>query len=130
MIFNNHFKRYERIAFMLLLILTLLVTAIGIWSLFQRLPNCSKWLGTGGLLATVTGVVQLEVSGLFARVIEHYSDEEKYPYGPPSYVTREIIDHPDRPLLMWMRNMCFFNLGTGFWLIVVGTLTQVLAVWV
>jgi hypothetical protein len=49
-----------------------------------------KWLGTEGLIATVSGVVQLEVSGFFDKIMEEYGNEEKYPYGPPSRITREI----------------------------------------
>jgi len=48
-------------------------------------------------LATAAGVVQLEVSGLFQKIMDVYGDEEKYPYGPPSHITRQIIDNPDRP---------------------------------
>lgn len=127
----NYFKRYERFAFVILLLLTIAAASIGVWCVLWSLPASAKWIGTSGLLATVTGVVQLEVSGLFKKILNHYGDDdEKYPYGPPSYITREIIDNPDRPFATWLRNTCYLNGGTGFWLIVLGTMTQVVAVWV
>lgn len=92
--------------------------------------TASKWIASTGLFATVTGVVQFEVSGLFQKIMEIYGDEEKYPYGPPSYITREIVANPDRPFVTCLQHVCFFNVKTGFWLIVIGTLIQVVAVWV
>lgn len=86
-------------------------------------------MGTTGLLATLTGVVQLEVAGLFTKILERYGDEEEYPYGPPLYITREVIDNPDTPIRTWLRTYAFFKPSTGFWFIVVGTLAQVAAVW-
>ena len=127
---QTYFKRYERFAFVMLLLLTAGTGVLGAYCAVKGVPIAAKWIGTSGLLATVTGVVQLEVSGLFEKILTHYGDAEKYPYGPPSYITREIIDNPDRPFATWLRNTCFFNVRTGFWLIVFGTITQVLAVWV
>ena len=122
-------KRFERSAFIALLLLTVRAAAIGLYAILSMQPNGSKWIASPGLLATVAGVVQLEVGGLFERIIERYGNEEKYPYGPPSYITREIIDNSDRPFDMWLRGICFFNIKTGLWLIVVGTLVQAIAVW-
>lgn len=127
---HTNFKRYERFAFVVLLLLTAGAGILGAYSAFGGLPNGAKWVGTSGLLATITGVVQLEVSGLFEKILTHYGDAEKYPYGPPSHITREIIDDPDRSFATWLRNTCYFDTRTGFWLIVLGTMTQVLAVWV
>lgn len=127
---GNYFKRYERVAFVVLLLLTIASAIAGVYCVLWALPTGAKWVGTSGLLATVTGVVQLEVSGLFEKILTQYGNAEKYPYGPPSYITREIIDNPDRPFSTWLRNTCYFNARTGFWLIVLGTMTQVVAVWV
>ena len=126
---KNHFKTYERFAFVALFLFTIASFTVGLYSIFAGCPNQAKWIGTAGLLATITGVVQLEVSGFFDKVIKHYMNEEEYPYGPPSYITREIIDNPDRPVSTWLRNVCFFSVKTGFWLIVLGTMSQVCAVW-
>lgn len=124
------FKRFERQCFVLLLAATSSCAAVGLYLLFVGGVTAGKWLTSAGLLATAAGVVQLEVSGLFQKIMEFYGDEEKFPYGPPSHITRQIIDNPDKPFATWVRNKCFFNVRTGFWLIVIGTLVQVLAVWV
>lgn len=123
------FKRFERHAFVLLFVATVLCVGAGLCVMFAGGTTGGKWFASSGLLATAAGVVQLEVSGLFQRIMDVYGDEEKYPYGPPSYVTRQIIDNPDRPVRTWVRNVCFFDIRTGFWLIVGGTLVQVVAVW-
>ena len=88
-----------------------------------------KCFSTTGLLAALAGFIQLEVSGLFDRIIKEYTNNRKYHSGPPSYMTREIIDNPDRPILTSIRNTLFFNYYTGFYLIVGGMAFQVIGVW-
>lgn len=87
------------------------------------------WLNTTGLLLDIAGLVQLEVSGVFARIMEIYGDEERYPGGPPSNITREIIDNPDAPIRTGLRNWLFFDGATGLWFIFVGQVQQLAAVW-
>jgi len=123
-------RRFEQHAFVILLTMTLSCGIIGFYMLMAGGATASKWIASTGLFATVTGVVQFEVSGLFQKIMEIYGDEEKYPYGPPSYITREIVANPDRPFVTCLQHVCFFNVKTGFWLIVIGTLIQVVAVWV
>jgi|GEM_PF-1913785 len=123
------FKKFERYAFVILFIITVSCLILGIYSFICNFPDSQKWIGTSGLLATITGLFQLEVSGLFEKIMEKFSDETKFPYGPPSHITRQIIDNPDAPLRTWFRNTFFFKVSTGFWLIVIGTIIQILAVW-
>ncbi len=52
----------------------------------------------------MAGIVQIDVSGLIGKVLEHFGDEEKYRGGPPLYIIREVIDNPDTPVCTWMRN--------------------------
>lgn len=126
---RNYFKQYERIFFLLLLAATVASGIVGIVFLIKTQPIAARWFATSGLLATVAGFVQLDISGLFDKISEKYGDENKYSHGPPSFITREIIDIPDRILFSWFRGTAFFNSSTGYWLIVVGTLIQVVAVW-
>jgi len=126
----NYFKRNERFGFAALLVLTTLVGALSAYCVLTGWSNAGRLTATTGLLATLTGVVQLEVAGLFTKILDKYGDDEKYPYGPPSYSTREVIDNPDAPVRAWLRNYAFFRPVTGFWLIVAGTLIEVLAVWI
>jgi hypothetical protein len=122
-------KNFDRAAFTVLFLATLMAALLAASWLWIGDHIWVKWLGSAGLLATVAGVVQLEVSGFFDKIMNEYRDSEKYPYGPPSRITRQIIDNPDTPIRTWLRNVMFFRVRTGFWLIVLGTLVQVVAVW-
>lgn len=93
-------------------------------ALFTR----SKALAASGLLFDIAGIIQLEISGLFDSILEEYGDVKKYPYGPPSSVTREIIDDPDS-LLTPIKNWLFYNRKTGFRLIVLGFIFQFSGTW-
>ena len=126
----NYFKRYERAGFLVLLAATIATGSLGAWGALVDWTLAPKLLVTAGLLATASGVVQLEISGLFTKIYEEYGNSDKYPYGPPSYITREIIDNPDAPVRSWLRHHAFFSSATGFWLIITGTLVQVLALWI
>jgi hypothetical protein len=127
----NAFKKYDRIWFLIFCLATLVLIACTICeALNPGTPSTlARWLVTLGLVSTVAGIIQLEVSGVFEKIIDKYMDEEKYPYGPPSSITRQIIDNPDAPVRTNFRNLAFHDSRTGFWLIVVGTLVQIPAVW-
>jgi hypothetical protein len=111
-----------------LLLLALIIGACTCLSL-ALIWDRSKWLTSAGLMFDLAGIVQLEISGLFGRIIDEYDDEKKYPYGPPSHITRKIIDNPDRPVRTHLRNTLFFELRTGFRLIVLGCALQLAGVW-
>lgn len=89
-----------------------------------------RWLTSAGLLFDIAGIVQLELSGLFDDIMRQYGDAEKYPYGPPSNITRHIIDNPDTPIRTWIRNKLFFERRTGFELIFLGFVFQYLGDWI
>jgi len=108
--------------------LAAMAAALAIYSLLARNGLSGKWWCTCGLFLTVAGLVQLEVSGCFAKFWDSYSDEE-YPYGPPSYICREIIVNPDAPISEYLRTSLFQVPATGFWFLVIGTLVQVLGTW-
>lgn len=74
----NYFKRNERRALWGLLTATFVTGVLGTYCWVFGWSNAGKLLATSGLLATISGVVQLEVSGLFAKISEHYLDDEKY----------------------------------------------------
>ncbi len=121
--------KMKRAGLVLALAAALLCLVVGIGALIVAHPWAAKWLASCGLLATVAGVVQLDVSGLFERVLAIVSDRASHPHGPPSSITRQLIDNPDSMVLQPLSNWLFAEPRTGFWLIVGGTLVQVLAVW-
>src|SRR5215211_3407396 len=83
----------QRVFLVLLLVCAVLCLAVAALT-----EGASKWITTAGLLFDLAGLVQLDISGLFDRIVEEYGDAEKYPFGPPSAVTREIIDNPNKPV--------------------------------
>ena len=78
---------------------------------------------------TIAGVIQLEVTDFFRDVLDEYSDVRKYPFGPPSHVTREIIDNPDTPARNSIESCLFFRRKTGVLLLIVGSVLQIASVW-
>jgi hypothetical protein len=118
------------------LLVCLIVLAIGLlgttpFAIQMGTPHVTvaKLLGSSGLFLDIAGIIQLEVSGAFDKLIERYGDIEQYPYGPPSYITRQIIDDPDRPIRNGIRNSLFFEHRTGIGLLIAGFVLQLSAVW-
>src|SRR5450830_384301 len=122
-------NKYERQVFVAIFFIGVLLLAAGLWSVVNSIKYAGKLISSAGLVAALAGLIQLEVSGFFSSLIEKFENEEEYPYGPPSYVTREIIGNPDHPIRTRILGLAFFEVRTGFWLIVVGTLLQLLGTW-
>jgi hypothetical protein len=120
-------KRWDKVGLLLTLLLSLGALAMFLASWGK--PGAAKWLTTFGQLLTIAGVFQLEVSGLFDRVMDTFSDEKEYPYGPPSHIMREIYNDPDQSVSMLVESLLFFRPRTGFWLIVLGTAAQIWGTW-
>jgi hypothetical protein len=78
-----------------LLVYSLLVVVAGC-AVMAAVGPAGKWVTTAGLLLDITGLVQLDVSGLFSRELEHYRDEEKFPHGPPSDHARDYGGRPQQ----------------------------------
>nr|WP_295237898.1 hypothetical protein [uncultured Brevundimonas sp.] len=130
---SDSYKSFERGLLVLLVCVTaafVVLAAISFAPAYpQAMGSTSDLFGTAGLLAALAGFVQLDVAGLFKRLLDEYSDDIAYPFGPTSKVTREIIDNPDRPVRTTLRNHLFFRPRTGFWLIVSGTGLQIVSLW-
>jgi hypothetical protein len=90
----------------------------------------AKLVGSSGLFLDIAGIIQLEVSGAFGELIDKYGNVGDYPYGPPSHITRQIIDNPDTPIRTGIRNALFFEHRTGIWLLIAGFVLQLSAVWI
>jgi hypothetical protein len=96
----------------------------------MKLPgSAAHWVATAGLFLEATGVAQAVASDLFEKIFEKYSDQNAYPYGPPSRITRQIIDNPDTPIRTWIRNTLLFDARTSLYMVLAGIAVQVIAVW-
>jgi hypothetical protein len=90
----------------------------------------AKLAGSSGLFLDIAGIIQLELSGAFDSIINKYGDSEKYPHGPPSPITRQIIDNLDTPVLNRVQGQLFFQHRTGIWLLIAGFVLQLCGVWI
>jgi hypothetical protein len=89
-----------------------------------------KLVSSSGLFLDIAGIIQLEVSGAFGELIDKYGNVDDYPYGPPSHITRQIIDNPDTPIRTGIRNMLFFEHRAGIWLLIAGFVLQLSGIWI
>lgn len=112
----------------LLYILSLLVVVAFVVFFLLGLHK-EESISSVGIMLVISGLLQLEVSGSVAKIIAYYANEEKFPYGPPSHVTRTIADNPDTPCRTILKNLFFHNPHTGLWLILLGSLVQLVLLW-
>lgn len=122
-------KLVERVTFVMLLVIAVGCLLSATASFWLAPKSTARLFSSAGLLFALSGFVQLEVSGLFRKIVAEYMDDGRHPHGPPSYITREMIDNPDRPIRTAARNMLFFSYRTGFNLVVVGTILQIIGTW-
>lgn len=94
----------------------------------ESLPTSKLFSTCSGLLA-LSSLYQLRISGWFEKVMALYGDEEKFPFGPPSHITRQIIDNPDQPILTAIRNYLFLDPNCGAHLAVASILAALIAAW-
>lgn len=104
--------------------------ALSIWGGIVS-GNYALWQTTAGLLLDVTGLVQLDISGLFKSQLDYYQDNEKdYPLGPPSVIMRELMEEDHSiPAFAWVKRKLFMEPHTGFIIILVGCLLQLAGAW-
>lgn len=84
-----------------------------------RIFEAQRWAITVSGLSVIAAFYQYATTSWIAKVIAEYDDVSKYPSGPPSYITRMIIDNPDTPIRTAIRNFLFFDpwlaAYLGFW---------------
>jgi hypothetical protein len=62
-----------------------------------------KWLSSAGLMFDIAGIAQLDIVGFMDRIYERYSDEIKYPGGPPGHITRRLVADDAGPIVNWIK---------------------------
>lgn len=125
----NQINFIKRVSLVALSIFSVLSFLFGIFYLSSNQENAKNWFDTSGQVLILTGLLQVEISGFLDAFLNILNNEEKYPYGPPSSIVREIIDDPSRPIFNWCRNTLFFNLRAGFWFVVIGSIIQIAVIW-
>jgi hypothetical protein len=88
-----------------------------------------KWLSSAGLMFDIAGIAQLDIVGFMDQIFEKYGDETKYPGGPPSHITRRIIENPETPIWNWIKQNLFYEHRSGFYMIVIGFVFQLVGTW-
>jgi hypothetical protein len=90
----------------------------------------AKWLTSAGLIFDIAGISQLDIVSFMEKLHDRFGDTERFPYGPPSYITRRIIDNPGTPIRNWIAAKAFYEPRTGFHMLVIGFLLQLAGTWV
>jgi len=101
--------------------------AAGILSWHSNLVN------SAGIIFDICGALRLFVKeewrDLSATYVELYGDVEKYPYGPPSHVTRVLGEHDERNEHQFEDQGLgphYFN-NIGVFLLVIGFIMQLIS---
>ena len=102
---------------------------LSVTNLIYPLLPASKLFSTTSALAALVAILQLDVAGLFEKLMSIYGDDKEFPYGPPSHITREVIDNPDTPIRSWIKAKAFFDPATGYWLAIISILLAVIGTW-
>lgn len=91
-------------------------------------PSYLKWLNASSLILSLAGLIQLEITGLFEKLFDYYADDAKFPYGPPSHFTRDLVEtqNPDKPFRTWLWITAFQERSTGFWMLIISVLLQLI----
>ena len=72
-----------------------MLNAVGICIVMAALGDPSVWLSRAGLVADLTGLLQLEVSGFFGELLSIVLKLDERGEDIPSRYMREVIDLPD-----------------------------------
>jgi len=110
------------------LVMCFLIVSISLL-FFAAFTLSSKLFETSSVLFAVTGLIQLELTGFFDIILKDISDTKKYPKGPPSSITREIIDNPDRPCFTYLKCLLFYKRKFGLTLLFVSSFIQLVSIW-
>jgi hypothetical protein len=89
-----------------------------------------RFFQSAGYMLTTAGIFQLDVSGFFEHVKKVYGDQEKYPYGPPSYLTRMITDAPHNRLIRKIWEYFTFNQRAAVHLFLAGNILGLIGTWI
>lgn len=91
----------------------------------------SKWMNSAGLISDLTGIVQLEVSGVFEGLVAAALEHEKQTGNLPSRFVREIIATPDEDQTQFGRFEDWLKTSpkAGVAFIALGCVLQLVATW-
>jgi hypothetical protein len=105
-----------RTVFVIVLAAAVISTIAALLSALGGPFSASRLMNSAAALMGLASVLQLRVSGWFDFAMEQFGDVEKYPFGPPAHVTRDLIqiDNPEQPIRRVVRNFLFTNSETGF----------------
>lgn len=120
----------DRRIFLVLLTAAIVCTVVAVSGVHYDYVPTAKWLNTASGLYGLSAIFQARASGWFERLLEKYGDGEKFPYGPPSHITREVIESPDTPIRTSLRNTLFAEPGTAIILAILSVVIAIIAEWI
>ena|ERR1700722_11287736 len=112
-------------------LIDLLIWSAIIFTVAAPFFHLIKMLALAGLMFDAAGVIRLFMDEEWSEIIHLFSDQTKYPNGPPSYITRELLAD-DIPEVAGDTDQNsverYFYYRRGFLLIIIGFIWQAAAV--
>lgn len=121
-------QRITTLTFIMLFASGLIFAASGFFFLSDGIRRATLWQ-IGACLLGASGFVQILISTRNRHLVTLFQDSDAYPMGPPSHITRQLIDNPDPRISDRALYHIRFNIKFGLYIIVAAALLA-LTTWI
>ena len=123
-------KTSEKTLLVILLMLSILFFIYSVISFALELKYAASCAQTASGLFAIAALVQLHLVDFFETSIQPFFDEARYPFGPPSAITRHMIDNPDTPTINNIKSFVIWSPKFGFSLGIISAVCGIWSAWI